>query len=206
VIVPGTNSIQVIAQRAFSRVRAILVSFSGTVPEAADLPQKIRPYYTDSGGTAAAVTLKDVNYFAGPAGMDPSKFQDLLEAQLTIGGMTVPALPQRGISTMYYYLRQCVQQVFNGSMNISSLDEYSTVSFVLGFNLERTPGAGAFSGLSLMAGQSVNLHLNHVLPPGNPPNAQDLLNNGNSSLSGVYLHFLYDAILNVTGAGAELQQ
>jgi hypothetical protein len=204
-LIPGSNSIQVIAQRAFSRVRAILVHFFGTVPALADMPEKIRPYGTDSGGTSAAVTLKETNFFPSPCGKDPATFGDLLEAQLMIGGLTCPALPQRGLSTMFMYLRQCVQQQYLGAMNISSLDEYSAVSFILGFNLERTPKDSAFSGISLMAGQTVTLVLNHILPPGNAPAVQ-LQENANASLTSCYLTFVYDCVLDVTGAGCSVQQ
>ena len=204
VVVPGTNSIQVIAQRAFSRVRAILVHFSGTPPVLADMPVKIRPYGTDSEGTRAAVSCKDVNYFCGPAGKDPSTFGDLLEAQLHVGGLVVPSLPQRGLSTQFMYLRQCVQQSYLGAMNISSLDEYGAVSYILGFQLERAPRDSSFSGISLMAGQTVTLVLNNILPP-NGVNPDEIAENANGLISGVYLTFIYDSVLNVTGAGAELQ-
>jgi hypothetical protein len=106
---------------------------------------------------------------------------------------------------MFMYLRQCVQQQYLGAMNISSLDEYSAVSFILGFNLERTPKDSAFSGISLMAGQTVTLVLNHILPPGNPPAVQ-LQNNANASLTSCYLTFVYDAVLDITGAGCSVQQ
>jgi hypothetical protein len=111
VIVPGTSSIQVIAQRAFSRVSCILVHFTGT-PFANPLyPQKVRPYGNQADAPQNPTNaLKDINYFASPVGGEPSLYGDMLEAQLHIGGLVVPSLPQRGLSTQFMNLRQCIHQ------------------------------------------------------------------------------------------------
>ena len=139
VIVPNTSSIQIIAQRAFSRVSCVFVHFTG-MPLANSRPQpKLRPYGNGANATGSfiPITLKECNYFASPVGNEPSLQGDLLEAQLHIGGLVIPSLPQRGLSTMFMYLRQCVHQEYAGATNITTLDEYGTSSFILGFNLKR---------------------------------------------------------------------
>jgi hypothetical protein len=130
-------------------------------------------------------------------------FGDLLEAQLHVGGLVVPSLPQRGLSTQFMYLRQAVHQEYQGAMSIASLNEYGSVSYILGFNLERAARDSSFSGISLMAGQTVTLILNNILPPGVTPEEQQAA--GVGSITGVYLSFVYDSVLDVTGAGASVQ-
>jgi hypothetical protein len=167
------------------------------------LPQKLRPYGNASQFTSIPLNCKDVNYFAGPLGQDPAMFGDVLEAQLHIGGLVVPSLPQRGLSTMFMYLRQALNQEYQGNMSISTLNEYGSVSFVLGFQLERAPRDSSFSGISLQAGQTVTLVLNNILPPAATP--QGMINNGAGSITGVYLTFVYDSVLDISGAGASIQ-
>jgi hypothetical protein len=128
---------------------------------------------------------------------------DMLEAQLHIGGLVVPSLPQRGLSTQFMYLRQCLQQEYMGSTNIATLDEYGTVSFILGFNLEKAARDSSFSGLSLMAGQTCTLTLTNVLP--NIANAGAQAQAGIANITGVFLTFMYDSVLDITGAGCSVQ-
>jgi hypothetical protein len=203
-VVPGTDSIQVIAQRAFSRVSAILVHFQGAQPPAATiLPQKLRPFGNSSVFTSIPLNCKDVNYFAGPTGQDPATYGDILEAQLHIGGMVVPSMPQRGLSTQFMYLRQALNQEYQGNISISTLNEYGSVSYILGFQLERAPRDSSFSGVSLMSGSTVTLQLRNLLPPGSTP--QGFMQNGMASVTGVYLTFIYDSVLDISGAGASIQ-
>jgi hypothetical protein len=204
VVVPGTNSIQVIAQRAFSRVSAILVHFQGSQPpDNAALPEKLRPFGNESQATSEYLNCKDINYFAGPTGQDPAMFGDVLEAQLHIGGLVVPSLPQRGLSTQFMYLRQAVNQEYQGNISISTLNEYGSVSYILGFQLERAARDSSFSGISLQAGQTVTLVLNNILPPA--ATALGRAANGAASITGVYLTFVYDSVLDISGAGASIQ-
>jgi hypothetical protein len=204
VVVPGTNSIQVIAQRAFSRVSAILVHFQGAeLAEAAQLPIKIRPFGNQSQATATSFNCKDINYFAGPVGQDPAVIGDVLEAQLHIGGLVVPSIPQKGLSTQFMYLRQAVNQEYTGAISIGSLNEYGSVSYILGFQLERAPRDSSFSGISLMAGQTVTLVLTNILPT--LATVLTRQNNGSGSITGVYITFVYDSVLDISGAGASIQ-
>jgi hypothetical protein len=203
VIVPGTSSIQIIAQRAFSRVSCIFAHFTGTLPANGYLTPKLRPYYNSASATQNAVALKECNYFAGPTGKEPSLQGDMIEAQLHIGGLVVPSLPQRGLSTQFMYLRQCLQQEYMGSTNIATLDEYGTVSYILGFNLEKAARDSSFSGLSLMAGQTCTLTLTNVIS--NVASAQVQAQNGIAGITGVFLTFMYDSVLDITGAGASVQ-
>jgi hypothetical protein len=204
VIVPGTSSVQIIAQRAFSRVSCIFAHFTGQPPPNAIIPARFRPYGTQAQSTVNPNALKEANYFACPVGSNPSLFGDLMEAQLHIGGLVIPSLPQRGLSTQFMYLRQCVHQEFAGTTNIATLDEYGTSSFVLGFQLEKASRDSSFSGLSLMAGQTCTLTLNNVTIPSDT-NTPGMVQNGAAALTGVFLTFMYDCVLDISGAGASVQ-
>jgi hypothetical protein len=205
VIVPNTSSIQIIAQRAFSRVSCVFVHFTGVPLPNANPQPKLRPYGNGANATGyfASATMKECNSFACPVGADPSLQGDMLEAQLHIGGLVIPSLPQRGLSTMFMYLRQCVHQEFSGSTNITTLDEYGTSSFILGFNLEKAGRDSSFSGLSLMAGQTCTLTLQNVTPNMTTPQIQATY--GIGQITGVFLTFCYDCVLDISGAGASVQ-
>jgi hypothetical protein len=204
VIVPGTSSIQIIAQRAFSRVSCIFAHFTGQPAPNGIIPTKLRPYGNSALATQNPAALKEANYFANPTGANSSVFGDMLEAQLHIGGMVIPSLPQRGLSTQFMYLRQCVHQEFAGATNISTLDEFGTCSFILGFQLEKASRDSSFSGISLMAGQTCTLTLNNVTVA-SQANIENFTNNGCAALSGVFLTFMHDAVLEISGAGASVQ-
>jgi hypothetical protein len=166
----------------------------------------VRPYGNQADAPQNPTNaLKDINYFASPVGSEPSLYGDMLEAQLHIGGLVVPSLPQRGLSTQFMYLRQCIHQEYTGNTNIATLDEYGTVSYVLGFNLEKAGRDSSFSGISLMAGQTCTLTLTNVLPPNTPAAVAQAAQNGIGALRGVYMTYIYDCVFDISGAGASVQ-
>jgi hypothetical protein len=198
----GFSTITTIAQFAFSRVNCVLAHFTANPPAAGFPIGKIRPYLNNGDTFALPANAKSFNYYAGVYGPIPMAFGDLFSASLHIGGLIVPSQPQQGASTQFYYLRQCIDETFDTqTLNIGSLAEYGTFSFILGFNLQKVNGMDAsFSGVSLRAGETVTLQCTNL------PSGDDLPNFGIGQITGVYLTFFADSILNISGSGCTIQQ
>ena len=120
--------------------------------------------------------------------------------QLSIGGMVVPIQPIRSMSEAFFRLRQTLRQSSLGSLNMAGYGAYCSYEFVVGFPLEKVPEA-SFSGVSTRVGESCVLTVNNIPTQvgGEPPALVPPL------ISGVYLHFVFDSIASVSGAGVELQ-
>jgi hypothetical protein len=128
-------------------------------------------------------------------------FGDLFSASLHIGGQIVPSQPQQGASSQFYYLRQCIHEAYGvETLNIGSLAEYGTFSFVLGFNLEKVPIDASYTGTSLRAGETVTLQCTNL------PSGDDLPNYGIGQITGVYLTFIASSILDISASGCSVLQ
>ena len=77
---------------------------------------------------------------------------------------------------------------------------YCSYEAVFGFPLERAPEA-SFSGISTRAGKNLVVTVNNIPTQvaGEPPALVPPL------ITGVFIHYVHDAITSITGAGVELQ-
>jgi hypothetical protein len=195
---PGSTTISCIAQFAFSRVCCVLAHFTAN-PPAGGFMNKLRPYLNNGNAITVPANCKNFNYFAGPYGPIAQATGDMFSASLHIGGLIIPSQPQTGVSTQFMYLQQCVNEQFGiQTMNIGSVSEFGSYSFVLGYNLERVPCDAYASGLSLKAGETVTLQCNNL-----PINAAE---DGIGQFTGVYLTFVCDSILDISGSGITIAQ
>jgi hypothetical protein len=201
-IPPRTSDAQIIINRAFSRLKAIFLSFDGTLPLIRNVGQD--PYINDAvnGTDRNPNVFTVVNRFVAPfptVNENPhANGTNQFQWQLQLGGRTMPAYPCTGAEEAFYRLRQAGHMVRSGNLNIANLKSYMTHQFVTGINLERAPGTAAFTGLSTRAGESIVLMLKNL-----PALAAGTANS--VAITGVYITLVYDAIMNIRAEGVELQ-
>jgi hypothetical protein len=203
------SNLQVICTRSFSRLRAILFSFSGTTPPARinanpynNQPLLIKPWDQYFHNT----------FICPLGGLDESYLPQPIEWFINIGGQQWPVRPCSGQAETFWRLKQALDQPVRGSLNIDPIG-YNGYQWILGQNFLKAGGGGNWSGQSTTAGETLVLNFK---------NLQNQFQAGAWGQSEAYevqnpgpypppvleqLHVLYiaDCVVSVGAAGTEVQ-
>jgi len=141
--------------RAFTRMKAIYLSFMGTPGVGAGSG------FADA--AARDASAKEVNTFFHQARGDiaQDRAENALEIHASLGTKTYPIIPMRRSQEMYYHLRRIIGQTTGGDTSVESRVKHLNTQFVTGINMEKARnGAGAtanYSGESSMTGEVLRI-------------------------------------------------
>ena len=177
--------------RAFTRMKAIYITFMGTPAFGAGTG------FADAGAVTAGA--KEVNTFYHPArgAITNDLSINCMEIHASLGTKTYPVIPMRGSQEMYYHLRRIIGQTTGSDTSIESRVKYLNNQFVTGINLEKARnGAGptaSFSGESSMTGEVLRIIVKGL------PATQAA---GRPTM--MFATIWHDAIVNMRGDGVEV--
>jgi hypothetical protein len=203
------SNLQVICTRSFSRLRAILFSFSGTCPPK---PKNCVPYDNQPNVIQTWDQYFHNTFICPLGGLDESVLTQPIEWFINIGGQQWPVRPCSGQAETFWRLKQALDQPVRGSLNIDPIG-YNSNQWILGQNFLKAGGGGNWSGQSTTAGEVLVLNFK---------NLQDQIADGSWGQSNIFytpaavnypapvlqqLHVLYiaDCVVSVGAAGTEVQ-
>ena len=203
------SNLQVICTRSFSRLRAILFSFSGTCPSK---PLAASPYLNQPYSVAPWDQYFHNTFICPLGGLDESVLDQPIEWFINIGGQQWPVRPCSGQAETFWRLKQALDQPVRGSLNIDPVG-YNNNQWILGQNFLKAGGGGNWSGQSTTAGETLVLNFK---------NLQDQIEAGSWGQSDLFttpavvdypppllqqLHVLYiaDCVVSVGAAGTAVQ-
>jgi hypothetical protein len=203
------SNLQVICTRSFSRLRAILFSFSGTCP---GKPLAASPYQNQPYALAPWDQYSHNTFVCPLGGLDESVLPQPIEWFINIGGQQWPVRPCSGQAETFWRLKQALDQPVRGSVNIDPVG-YNSYQWILGQNFMKAGGGGNWSGQSTTAGEVLVLNFKNLLNQiadgswGNQ-NAFTTLEPGPwpaPVLQQLHVLYIADCVVSVGAAGTEVQ-
>ena len=187
---PAVTQFSVSISRAFTRMKAIYLTFGGTPASGANTG-----FADDATRDANA---KEVNTFFHPARGDiaDDRGPNTIEIHASLGTQTYPIIPMKGSQEMYYHLRRTLMQTTAGDTSIESRVKYLNNQFITAIQLEKAKSGGgsiaSFSGESSMTGEVLRIIVKNI-----PAAAAD-------RPTALFATIWHDSIINLRGDGVEV--